>query len=126
MYHLGLESGGILAEYAGTTSFENKMAAPGVFPAGVWRHVCSLVSTGDEGKKEMWVDGAKVATVANVGVPPHLSRSGTFYMAVGDKLASPHSIHNQFVGHIDDVFYYDKFLSAQEIAAVYARRSPSP
>ena len=113
--HLGLRRRW-LTEYSDGLGSHNQITWPHKFPSGTWKHVCTVISTGPEGKKELWVDGVKEVK-PNPGVPEYVSKEGTFFMAVGSK-TSEGAIENQFVGQIDDLHFFKGLISEAEILAL--------
>ena len=115
--HLGLESGGVFAEYGAANGGHNKVTAPaGTMAVGRWTHVCEAVSTGDGGKKQMWIDGELAAEVTNEGAAAYANRAGTFDMVLGDKCET---CSNTWDGAIDDVKMWDVAITQEEAKAAF-------
>jgi hypothetical protein len=113
------------AEYSGATGATgdkgNKLAAgpPGSFEVGFWTHVCESISTGDGGKKQMWVDGKLTGEISNEGAPAYAQKQGTFNMVIGDKSERG---GNTWKGAIDDVMMWDFAITQEEVKAAFDRQ----
>ena len=83
---------------------------------GRWTHVCEAVSTGDGGKKQMWIDGELAAEVTNEGAAAYANRAGTFDMVLGDKCET---CSNTWDGAIDDVKMWDVAITQEEAKAAF-------
>ena len=117
IFHLGLESGSVFAEYGEASGGINKLSAPaGTMAVGRWTHVCEAVSTRDGGKKQMWIDGELVAEVANEGAAAYAHNEATFNMVLGDKCES---CPNRWNGAIDDVKMWDVAITQKEVEAAF-------
>jgi hypothetical protein len=118
--HFGLDSGNNpeFADYSGATGKWNKLAAGprGSFEVGRWTHVCEAISTGDGGKKQMWVDGKLTGEISNEGAPAYAQRQGTFNMVIGDKWEHG---GNTWKGAIDDVMMWDFAITQEEVKAAF-------
>jgi protein-tyrosine-phosphatase len=128
--HFGLDSGNNpeFADYSGATGKWNKLAAGprGSFEVGRWTHVCEAISTGDGGKKQMWVDGKLTGEISNEGAPAYAQRQGTFNMVIGDKWEHG---GNTWKGAIDDVMMWDFAITQEEVKAAFDGQpaaSPAP
>jgi hypothetical protein len=116
IFHLGLEDD-TFGEYAEVNGNLNFIGAPaGTMESGTWTHICEAVSSGTDGKKQMWVNGELVGEVANAGTPAYANREGTFNMVLGDKCES---CANKWDGQIDDVKMWDVFITQDEAVAAY-------
>ena len=127
--HLGLEGySGRFGEYSSAAdvptgahySSSHNYIGTTEFPANTWKHVCILISGGNSGKKELWMDGVLENTISNVGTYGH-SSSGSFQLVAGAK--SDYGA-NDWGGSIDDIVVYDSFLSSDDVGALYTRASP--
>ena len=117
LLHMGT-NGYRFSEYHNAASHtSHSYISVGVFPTHTWKHACILISNGDSGKKELWMDGVLINTVANVGTLGSFL-AGSFQLFAGAKNANG---HNPWDGAIDDIVVYDSFLSSDDMGSLYKR-----
>jgi hypothetical protein len=110
--HLGKDSGLTFGDHGGCAS---TAAPPDGFNAEQWYH---LTSTRGAGQGKVYIDGLLGATCSgNANVGPG---SRNVYLGV------KHDMHNPWIGDLDEVLYWNRPLSASEVAELYTFTSAPP
>jgi Concanavalin A-like lectin/glucanases superfamily len=97
---------------SGCTGTVNKTMASGTgFANNAWHHVAAVIDR-PAGSITLFVDGSQVATDATVSTTLGAS-GGAFRIGTDGTNATP------FPGQVDNVFVYDKALTAKQVTAAY-------
>lgn len=88
-----------------------------VLTDGLWHHVGYVYGAGGTGTLSAYVDGVEYACGSNIGTLNTAAGSGTIGLIQGS---------NYFIGRMDDIQFYNRALSATEVASLYNGNTSGP
>lgn len=111
-------SGSIFANLIDTTGAPHHITTPsGLLSAGTFHHI-ALTYDRTDGTARFYVDGVDVAqsSVGNIRLE---TRTGLW---LGQRVVGT-DIHNRFGGSLDEISFYNRALSAEEVQSIFAAGS---
>ncbi|TLY30039.1 MAG: LamG domain-containing protein [Ignavibacteria bacterium] len=97
------------------SAFQDFRTEGGVLTLNAWNHVAAVYDK-DAGTRRLYSNGVKVAE--RVHAPIQITQ-GIADLSIGAYLYAPSSTWNYFPGRIDEVSFYHRALSGDEIASIY-------